>query len=76
MGGFLLSPHVDSIVAVRTEIYGCIVFEIIPKEEVSETLVHGEFYSASALIFLVRELDLREKSPMRAGCREKRVTMQ
>ncbi len=66
LGFVLLSPHTGSIVAVRMDLSGCIVFEIILKEENNDTLVHGEFYAAGGLILLGREWDLRRKSPAAA----------
>ena len=61
--GFLLSPHIGSIVAVRIEPYGCVVFEIILKEERNDTLVHGEFYTTGSTIMMGRERDVRASSP-------------
>lgn len=60
---YMLRPHIGSIVAVRTEMYGCIVFEITLKQDSWDTLFHGEFYVAGSTISLGREFDVRKSSP-------------
>jgi hypothetical protein len=62
--GIKLSPQAGSIVAIRTDISGCIAFEIILRESGNSTLVHGEFYAPGSSIFLGSEWDLRERSPL------------
>ena len=64
--GVLLSPHKGAIVAVRIEIYGCIVFEISLQQDQNDTLLHGEFYVAGQTFMIGREWDLRPISPITA----------
>ena len=56
--GCKISPHLGSIVAIRLDMSGCIVFETSLREEDSGTVIHGEFYAAGAEFWRGREFDL------------------
>ena len=59
--GIKVSSHVGSIVAIRYDFTGCIIFEINLRKAGADTLFHGEFYAAGAEIYRGKEWDLGPK---------------
>ena len=57
--GVVIKPHKGAIVASQLDLSGCIVFEIGLRLDKTDTVLHGEFYSAGGEIFVFTELNLK-----------------